>query len=65
MFRPDLGADAGGPSNSSEVIATYMFKKAFQANNWAMAAHWLLYSFNIAFVAAMAFILITRQRQED
>jgi raffinose/stachyose/melibiose transport system permease protein len=55
----------GGPSNSSEVVATYMFKKAFQANNWGYGSTLAFVLFQIAFVVSMIFIVITRQRQED
>lgn len=56
---------AGGPSHASEVIATYMFKQAFQSNDWGYGSTLAFVLFLIAFFAAMAFIVFTRQREEE
>jgi len=54
----------GGPSHASELIATYMFKEAFRSNNWGYGSTLAFVLFLIAFVAAISFVLITRQRHE-
>lgn len=55
----------GGPSHASELIATYMFKQAFRSNDWGYGSTLAFVLFLIAFVVAMAFVMITRQREEE
>lgn len=55
----------GGPSHASELIATYMFKQAFRSNDWGYGSTLAFVLFLIAFVVAIAFVFITRQREEE
>lgn len=52
----------GGPSNSSELMATYMFKQAFSSQDWSYGSTLAFALFFIAFGAAMVFTLLTRNR---
>ncbi len=49
----------GGPSHASELVATYMYKQAFQRFNWGYGSSWAFALFLIAFVAAVFFIRST------
>ena len=52
----------GGPSHSSELIATYMFKEAFRSNHWGYGSALAFILFLIAFVVALVFVVLTRER---
>src|SRR5699024_8202985 len=54
----------GGPSNATEMVATYMFKQAFQSNAWGYGSTLAFVLFMIAFVVAILFIAGTRRRSE-
>jgi raffinose/stachyose/melibiose transport system permease protein len=54
----------GGPSNSSELIATYMFKQAFKSHDWSYGSALAFALFLIAFVVALTFMFITRNREK-
>lgn len=46
----------GGPSHASELVATYMYKHAFQRFNWGYGSSLAFALFLIAFVVAIFFI---------
>jgi raffinose/stachyose/melibiose transport system permease protein len=52
----------GGPSHSSEVLATFMFKEAFQIRDWGYASTIAMALFLLAFVIAVVFLVSTRQQ---
>ncbi len=52
----------GGPSHSSEVLATYMFKEAFQSNEWGYASAIAFALFLLAFAFAIVFLFSTRRQ---
>lgn len=53
----------GGPSNSSELIATYMFKQAFKFHDWSYGSALAFGLFLIAFVFTVIFLFFTRKRE--
>ena len=55
----------GGPTNGSEVLATYMFKQAFKSTNFGYGSALAFALFAIAFVSSMIFIYGTRQKQTE
>ncbi len=55
----------GGPSHASELIATYMFKEAFRSTHWGYGSALAFVLFLIAFVVALVFIVVTRERTPD
>jgi raffinose/stachyose/melibiose transport system permease protein len=54
----------GGPSNSSELIATYMFKQAFRSKDWSYGSTLAFGLFVIAFIFALIFLFVTRRREK-
>jgi raffinose/stachyose/melibiose transport system permease protein len=54
----------GGPTNGSEVLATYMFKEAFKATDFGYGSALAFALFAVAFVGAMLFILSTQRRSK-
>ena len=52
----------GGPSHSSEVLATYMFKEAFQIRDWGYASAIAFALFLLAFLFAVLFLFFTRRQ---
>jgi raffinose/stachyose/melibiose transport system permease protein len=54
----------GGPSHSSELIATYMYREAFRATDWSYGSTLAFALFVIAFAFALLFMFITRRRAE-
>jgi raffinose/stachyose/melibiose transport system permease protein len=52
----------GGPSNSSEMLATYMFKQAFRSHDLSYGSTVAFALFAIAFVIAIIFLGITGKR---
>lgn len=52
----------GGPSHSSEVLATYMYKEAFQINDWGYASTIAFALFLLAFAFALVFLFLTRRQ---
>jgi raffinose/stachyose/melibiose transport system permease protein len=53
----------GGPSNSSELLATYMFKQAFSFKDWSYGSTIAFALFFIAFASALFFTFLTRKRE--
>jgi raffinose/stachyose/melibiose transport system permease protein len=53
---------AGGPSHSSEVLATYMFREAFKSNEWGYASALAFALFLLAFTFAIVFLFFTRRQ---
>lgn len=51
----------GGPTNGSEVLATYMFKEAFKATEFGYGSALAFTLFAVAFVGALLFILSTNR----
>ncbi len=54
----------GGPSNSSSVMATYMFKQSFRSQQFGYGSAVAFTLFALAAVVAAAYILLTRRREE-
>jgi raffinose/stachyose/melibiose transport system permease protein len=55
----------GGPSNSSELIATYMFKQAFKFHDWSYGSALAFALFVIAFIFTVIFLFFTRKREQS
>ncbi len=55
----------GGPSNSSSVMATYMFKQSFRSQQFGYGSAVAFTLFALAAVVAAAYILLTRRREEE
>ena len=53
----------GGPGDTSQVLATYMFKTAFRSQFWGYASALSVTLFCLAFIAAIAFTFLVRPRQ--
>jgi raffinose/stachyose/melibiose transport system permease protein len=53
----------GGPGDTSQVLATYMFKNAFRSQFWGYASALSVTLFVLAFIAAIAFLFISRSQQ--
>ena len=54
----------GGPSNSSSVMATYMFKQSFRSQKFGYGSAIAFTLFAMALVVAVVYIFVTRQREE-
>lgn len=54
----------GGPSNSSSVMATYMFKQSFRSQKFGYGSAVAFTLFALAAVVAVIYIFVTRQREE-
>lgn len=54
----------GGPYHSSELVTSYMFKMAFTLKRWGYATTLGFVLFGITFAFAIAFILLTKTREE-
>jgi raffinose/stachyose/melibiose transport system permease protein len=55
----------GGPSNSSSVLATYMFKQSFRSTNFGYGSAIAFTLFGLAFFTAIVFIIATRRRKAE
>ena len=55
----------GGPSNATEMVATYMFKQAFQSNAWGYGSTLAFVLFLVVFVIALVFRAATSRRSEE
>lgn len=54
----------GGPYHSSEVLATYMFKAAFQSREWGYASALAFVLFSTAFALVIAFLVFSQTRKQ-
>jgi raffinose/stachyose/melibiose transport system permease protein len=55
----------GGPSNRTQLIATFMYQQAFRGTDWGYGAALAFAMFLIAFVFALVFLYITRQQMQN
>jgi raffinose/stachyose/melibiose transport system permease protein len=55
----------GAPNESTELLATYMFKKGFSEFQMGYASTIAVFMFLICFVIAFAFLTVTQGRKED
>ncbi len=55
----------GGPMHASELVATYMYKQAFQRFDWGYGSALAFSLFLIAFVVAVAFIKTTTRAEME
>src|SRR5690606_41551896 len=55
----------GGPSNATEMVATYMFKQAFQSNAWGYGSTLAFVLFLVVFVIALVCRAATSRRSEE
>lgn len=53
----------GGPYNSTEVVATYMYKQAFRSQDWGYGSALAFSLFAITFVVASTLIISSRRQQ--
>jgi raffinose/stachyose/melibiose transport system permease protein len=54
----------GGPSNATEVVATYMFKQAFQSNAWGYGSTLAFVLFLVAFTLSVGLRFVFSRRRE-
>ena len=55
----------GGPNNATELMATYMYKQAFEQYRMGYASSVAVVLFVIAFVISSAVLIIDQRRSES